>query len=209
MRERDGSPRDDPGEPGGRPPGTPDELRRRLAQLPASHPSSPWYREKPPPGSGRDRAGRDGEGPPEGPRAAARDRWAGEGKRVAPHRSEEKVSAEGGADGKRGRQPATAADGGRTDAGGGLAAGIGRLLTGGGDRGDRDALWELAAKLDAASRARRDARAHGPGQGPAGRREPYRPWFADGTGDELWLSAERTGDPWYTGDGPPWGPLGG
>jgi hypothetical protein len=125
---------------------------------------------------------------------------------VAPHRSEEKVSAEGGADGKRGRQPATAADGRRTDAGGGLAAGIGRLLTGGGDRGDRDALWELAARLDAASRARRDGRdgrARGPG--PAQRREPYRPWFADSTGGELWLSAEHTGDPWYTGDGRPWG----
>lgn len=37
---------DRPGE-AGRPRGPQDELRRRLASLPANHPSSPWYRERP------------------------------------------------------------------------------------------------------------------------------------------------------------------
>ena len=34
------------------------------------------------------------------------------------------------------------------------------------------------------------------------RREPFRPWFTTSAEEELWLNAERTGDPWFAdGDG--------
>ena len=38
---------------------------------------------------------------------------------------------------------------------------------------------------------------------PPGRRETFRPWFAASAGEEeeLWLTAEGTGEPWFTGDG--------
>ena len=76
------------------------------------------------------------------------------------------------------------------------------------DRRADDALWARAAALHAAAQARR--RARGPGAPsypsapsyPPARREPFRPWFTASGEDELWLSAEGTGDPWFAdGDG--------
>ncbi len=56
-----------------------------------------------------------------------------------------------------------------------------------------DALWDRAARWDAAAKARRQARA-APGA-------PFRPWFAESADEELWLNAEGTGDPWFTAPG--------
>jgi hypothetical protein len=64
-----------------------------------------------------------------------------------------------------------------------------------------DALWAQAARWHAAAEGRRQARGTGVPSAPPGRREPYRPWFADSAGEEPWLNAEGTGDPWFTGDG--------
>jgi hypothetical protein len=69
-----------------------------------------------------------------------------------------------------------------------------------------DELWARAASWHAAAQAKRERQANRERQtrgtgvpgAPASRREPFRPWFADGAGDELWLSAGGTGEPWFT-----------
>jgi hypothetical protein len=74
----------------------------------------------------------------------------------------------------------------------------------------RDALWDRAAKWQAAADARKAARDRGqpgpakpgpgkPGPGPGGR-EAFRPWFAESSDGELWLSAEEKTDPWFWPD---------
>jgi hypothetical protein len=229
----------------GRAPGSQDELRRRLADLPASHPSSPRYRggqpETPSARAGRDRrspesaaarpdtsaTGRSGAAGADGPGASRRAR-SGQSRvnpagQPAGDRDEPAAETPGRRRGER-RRP-----GGRDDAGqdgrapepgeaaGGAAAVAARLIRGGRprtpeqdakDRRADDALWARAAALHAAAQARR--RARGPGAQsrpsapsyPPARREPFRPWFATSGEHELWLSAERTGDPWFThGDG--------
>lgn len=73
----------------------------------------------------------------------------------------------------------------------------------GGRRGGVDeALWQRAAAWKAADEARRRERGPGVPRYPQGRREPYRPWFAARAGEELWLNAERTEEPWFTQDDP-------
>jgi hypothetical protein len=100
---------------------------------------------------------------------------------------------------------------GPSEAAGGAAAALDRLIRGGRartpeqdarDRRADDALWARAAAQHAAAQTRRRARGPGaPSYSPA-RREPFRPWFTTRGEDELWLNAEGTGDPWFTrGDG--------
>jgi hypothetical protein len=173
----------------GRAPGSQDELRRRLADLPASHPSSPRYRG----------------GQPDGDRGepAAETPGRRRGERRAPGDRDDAA--------QDGRSP------GRREADGGAAAAAARLIRGGQPRapeqeakgrGADDALWARAAALHAAAQARRRAPGmaapsypSAPSIRPASR-EPFRPWFTASGEDELWLSAEGTGDPWFAdGDG--------
>jgi hypothetical protein len=233
-----GPPADGPGR-GGAPDGSQDELRRRLANLPANHPSSPWYQER-----RRERAARRDQ-----PENVREDNTESHSARVRPDRSAEPgesrparvdrnraaesgVSASGRpAQARRAAEPRTAdgdaAAGGRGPEAGremsGEAAVIAARAARGvpgrpekesrrredGGRGDagrgsgawsNEALGRLAASQHAASEARRRERGKGTPITPAGRREPYRPWFADGADDELWLSAEETGEPWFTQD---------
>ena len=228
----------------GRAPGSQDELRRRLADLPASHPSSPRYRDGQPAAPsgrpGRDRrppepaaarpdepgAGRSGAFGAGGPGASGGARWGqsrvNRAGQPAGDRDEPAAETAGGRR-SRPRRP-----GGRGDAGqdgpapaprevaGGAAAVAARLIRGGRpqvperdaqDRRADDALWARAAAQHAAAQARRARGSAAPSRPsapfyPLARREPFRPWFTAGGGDELWLSAERTGDPWFTqGDG--------
>lgn len=164
---------DRPGE-GGPPRSPQDELRRRLANLPANHPSSPWYRDQARPGRAeRARPGRS--------------------------RSEESGSAR-----------ETTAERGRPGAAGGEAAAAARLaVPDGAKRGPErerraadDALWQRAAAMHAASQARREARPKGTPVTPRDNRDPYQPWFAgSGAEDDIWLSADGTGDPWFAEGG--------
>ena len=65
-----------------------------------------------------------------------------------------------------------------------------------------DALWARAAAQHAAAQARRRSRGGPAPSYPPARREPFRPWFTASAEEELWLNAERTGDPWFAdGDG--------
>jgi hypothetical protein len=158
-------------------PGPADDLRRRLDSLPPSHPSSPWYR-----------AGRRQDGSPEGTPGSSRSA-----------RSEKSGVNRAGQDAAGAAAGAAAA----------RAARKGRPPDGSGrtpeqeKRAANDALWAQAARWHAADKARRQAREKGAPAAPPARREPFRPWFADGTGDELWLSADGTGEPWFApgGDG--------
>jgi hypothetical protein len=112
--------------------------------------------------------------------------------------------------GEDGRAP------GPRESAGGAAAAAARLIRGGRphapeqdakDRRADDALWARAAALHAAAQARRRGRTVAPSYPsalsyPSARREPFRPWFTASGEDELWLNAERTGDPWFAdGDG--------
>lgn len=162
-------------EPGGaadgdRPRGPQDELRRRLANLPASHPSSPRYRAGRSGGSGGDQQ--------EDPRRV---------------RSGESGVNRAGPD-VTGAAAAAAARAAR-----------GQPRQSGGQAKDRraadDALWAQAARWQAAAQARREARGTGGPSAPPPRREPFRPWFTESAGEDLWLNAEGTGEPWFTGDG--------
>jgi hypothetical protein len=252
----------------GRAPASRDELRRRLEDLPASHPSSPRYRGGQPdalarrersspesavarpdePGAGRsgtaeaggrgasrgarseqsrvNRAGQSADGRDEraaGTVGGRRGERVDRGGQPAECRDEPAAATAGGRRGER-RGPRGRGDGGQDgrapeprEAAGGAAAVAARLIRGGRprtpeqdakDRRADDALWARAAALHAAAQARR--RARGPGAPsrpsapsyPPARREPFRPWFATSGEHELWLSAERTGDPWFThGDG--------
>jgi hypothetical protein len=174
----------------GRAPRSQDELRRRLAELPASHPSSPGYRGGQPAAGNRDEPAAETAGRRRGERRGPGDRDDA---------------------GQDGRAP------GPREAAGGAAAMAARLIRGGRpgapeqdakDRRADDALWARAAALHAAAQARRRARGTGapsypsaPSYPPA-RREPFRPWFTASGEDELWLNAEGTGDPWFAdGDG--------
>jgi len=215
----------------GRAPGSQDELRRRLADLPVSHPSSPRYRGgQPDAPSGR--AGREG-GPPEPAAAGPDERWAGrsgepgadglsasrgarsEQSRVnragqpAGDRDEPAAEAAGGRRGEPGDRDDAGQDGrapGPREAAGGAAAVAARLIRGrprapeqeAKDRRADDALWARAAAQHAAAQARRRARGTAAPSYPSARREPFRPWFTSSAEDELWLNAERTGDPWFT-----------
>jgi hypothetical protein len=276
MPERTDGPAPDPDtrarpDAGGRAPGSQDELRRRLAGLPASHPSSPRYRaaqadvlrgwdgrerrspESPAarpdePGAGRSgAAGAGGRGASRGARSEqSRVNRAGQPVEGRDERAAVTVGGRRGERVDRGGQPAEGRDeaaavtadgrrgerrgpGDQDDAGqdgrasgpreaaGGAAAVAARLIRGGRprtpeqdakDRRADDALWARAAALHAAAQARRRARGPGaPSRPPApsyppARREPFRPWFATSGEHELWLNAERTGDPWFArGDG--------
>ena len=187
-------------EPGGRPdagpppsqdaPGSQDALRRRLAELPASHPSSLWYRERRQPDAGQSPPGSSGEAGRAGPRRSGRVR--------SEEFTENRAAREADVPDLAGREPT-----GQTAA---TAAGAAR-----GDRARApeqerrkadDALWDRAARWDAAAKARRQARAApGATAAPPARREPFRPWFAESADEELWLNAEGTGDPWFTAPG--------
>jgi len=171
----------------GRAPGSQDEVRRRLADLPASHPSSPRYR------------GRRPDGDHDEPAAGTPGRRRGE-RREPGDRDE-------AAQDRRAPGPGEAA--------GGAAAVAARLIRGGQprtpeqdakDRRADDALWARAAALHAAAQARRRARGTASPSypsapsNPLARREPFRPWFTASGEDELWLNAEGTADPWF-GDG--------
>jgi hypothetical protein len=69
-------------------------------------------------------------------------------------------------------------------------------------RGPDDALWQRAAAMQAASRARRESRPKGTPITPRGKRDPYRPWFAGRGGDDgIWLGADGVGDPWFAEGG--------
>jgi hypothetical protein len=69
------------------------------------------------------------------------------------------------------------------------------------------ALWRLAASQHAAAEARRRERGGGTPIGtpigPSAGRDRYQPWFANGTDSETWLSAEETGEPWFTQEDSP------
>lgn len=90
-----------------------------------------------------------------------------------------------------------------------MAAAARRAVPDGAKRGperDRrradDVLWQRAAAMEAASRAARETRAKSTPIRPRDRREPYRPWFASRGGDDgIWLSADGSGDPWFTEGG--------
>jgi hypothetical protein len=163
-------------------------VRRRLADLPASHPSSPRYR------GGR----------PDGDRAepAAGTPGRRRGERRDPGDRDDAAQDR--------RAP------GPRDAAGGAAAAAARLIRGGQpraaeqdakDRRADDALWARAAALHAAAQARRRARgAASPSYPsapsyPLARREPFRPWLTASGEDELWLNAEGTADPWFADGG--------
>jgi hypothetical protein len=161
------SPADRPDQ-GGAPDGSQDELRRRLASLPANHPSSPWYRER---AASRERVAR--------PDPAGKDQ--GEPRENRPARQGQAETGEAAAIAARAARGAEAR-GPEKDS----------------RRREDDALWRLAASQHAASEARRQARRGGTPISPGGKRDPYRPWFADGTDDETWLGAEETGEPWFT-----------
>lgn len=224
-------PADGPGQDGA-PDGSQDELRRRLASLPANHPSSPWYRER---AARRERAGRpdpagkdQGESRETRPDGAARARsrepaesgpstvdrahfeefWVTGRERPATRRED----ARRGDKGQKGNGPedngpeGTGQEGkGQAETGEGAAIAA-RVARGAQARGpekdsrrrEDDPLWRLAASQHAASEARRQARRGGTPISPGGKRDPYRPWFADGTDHESWLSAEDTGEPWFT-----------
>jgi hypothetical protein len=212
RNDRPGSgPVDRPGQ-GGSPRTPQEELRRRLANLPANHPSSPWYRERPPrrerPGKGRDAPG-DGE-----PAGAGQGGGAEPGDRgpaaVGLGRSgESRFDGRGRpADARRGPVPEIADPAAGRErapgAGGEAAAAVARAARGASreqSRPDRrrgdDALWQRAASLQAAGEARKRARGAGQPVAPRPRRDPYRPWFADKSGRDPWLSAEGGGDPWF------------
>jgi hypothetical protein len=137
----------------GRAPGSQDEARRRLADLPASHPSSPRYRGRRPDGD-RDEPAAGTPGPLRGERRGER-REPGDRDEAAQDR----------------RAP------GPREAAGGAAAVAARLIRGGQprmpeqdakDRRADDALWARAAALHAAAQARRRARGHGGAVLPAG-----------------------------------------
>ena len=51
--------------------------------------------------------------------------------------------------------------------------------------------------------ARRRERGGGAPIGPSAGRDRYQPWFADGTDSETWLSAEETGELWFTQEDSP------
>ncbi len=255
MPGRSDRPRPDPPDrpaDRGSPSGSADDLRRRLASLPASHPSSPWYRDARRPGqmqreglpgessgcgpgesrrarSGESREGLSGESGGSGPGESGRARsgesrvnWAGQ---PAEGRREQDVETGGGED--RGERPGTeraagrgrrsvsdsgdAEPGGSREMTGEAAAAAARAVRGGQPRGpgkdgqDRradDALWARAAAQHAAAQARRQARSAGAPYLQPSRREPFRPWFTDSAEEELWLSAEGTGEPWFLSDEP-------
>jgi hypothetical protein len=220
----------------GRPPGSHDELRRRLADLPASHPSSPRYRSgqpDAPPG----RSGREGRSPepaaakPGEPRAGRSGTSGGNDPGTSGSvRSEQSRVNRAGRPGEGRDEPAAGTPGGerrgpgarddaeqggrapgRRESAGGAAAVAARLIRGGQprtpeqdakDRRADDALWARAAAQHAAAQARRRSRGSPAPSYPPARREPFRPWFTTSADEDLWLNAERTGDPWFAdGDG--------
>jgi len=235
---------DRPGGPAGDQPGQgspaegQDALRRRLASLPASHPSSPWQRDR---AARRERAARQDrsetgqDGSTEDYPARARpDRPAEPGESGPTGETGHRAAISGvsgrrqPAEGRRGAAPETtgrdaeraarAAAAARGMSGSGDAAAIvaraargtpgraekeGRRREGdaGGKAAGNEALWRLAASQHAASQARRDHRTGTPIAPPA-KRDAYRPWFADGGDSETWLSAEETGEPWFSQDDP-------
>ncbi len=205
---------DEPGKPddGGLARGSQDELRRRLASLPASHPSSPWYREgrRPPAAKSGEGSGRPDESGGDVPGRGRRERSGESGVSGAgqPAARGYGPAAETAGGGRRGGRPER--DPGRPhEMTGGTAAAAAARAARGRDarvpeqerRRADDALWAQAARWQAAADARRRGRGTG-GPAPAqARREPYRPWFADSAGEEPWLSAEGTGEPWFTRDG--------
>jgi hypothetical protein len=167
------------------PPGSQDALRRRLAELPASHPSSPWYRERRPPDAGQSPPASPDEASGEGPRRSGRFR--------SEESREDRAAREADVPGRAGREPT-----GQTAA---TAAGAARdrARTPEQERGKVDqALWDRAARWQQAADARRRAGPPGGSAAPPARREPFRPWFAESAGEELWLNAEGTGEPWFT-----------
>jgi len=215
-------------------PGSQDELRRRLADLPASHPSSPRYRGgqpdarsgragreggSPEPAAARPdepRAGRSGEPEPDGLRASrgARSEQSPVNRAGQPPGDRDEPAAEA-ASGRRGerRGPGDRDDAGQDgrapgprEAAGGEAAVAARLIRGrprapeqeAKDRRADDALWARAAAQHAAAQARRRARGTAAPAYLSTRRQPFRPWFTSSAEDELWLNADRTGDPWFT-----------
>lgn len=221
--DRPGSPppADRPGQAGG-PDGSQDELRRRLANLPANHPSSPWYQER---AARRERAarpdpaGQDQGGPRETRPAGTsrgRSRELGEGSPSTVDRAHQEESGVTGRDRPATRQEdkrqtdtrqenSRHQDKGKPETG--EAAAIAARAARGAQarapekdsrRREDDPLWRLAASQHAASEARRQGRRSGTPISPRDRRDSYRPWFADGTDDETWLSAEETGQPWFT-----------
>jgi hypothetical protein len=155
--------------------GSQDALRRRLANLPANHPSSPWYRER-----RRERAARQDQPDNDQDQSTAGERGQAAGAAGREMTGEAAMGAARvarGADKRSGRRDEDARDSK--------------------PRGNED-LWRLAASQQAASEARRRARGGGTPGAPAARGESYRPWFADATEGEPWLSAEETGEPWFT-----------
>lgn len=99
----------------------------------------------------------------------------------------------------------------RADGGGEAAAAVRRAaekaLPGGrareqdaGRRGVDEALWLRAASWKAASDARQRGRGPGTPIAPVSRREPIKPWFTESADEELWLSADGTGEPWFFED---------
>jgi hypothetical protein len=188
-----------------------DELRRRLANLPANHPSSPWYRERTAgrerPGKGQDAPG-DGETAGTGEGAGAETR-AGGATGSTLNRYGGSRSFGRGRPAEAGREPVPetaggdAAERGRPGEAAAAAVRAVRGVPAEPDQQSRrradDALWQRAASQQAASEARRQARGGTP-IAPRPARDPYRPWFADGTGEDPWLSAEEGGEPWFTGD---------
>jgi hypothetical protein len=202
--------------PGGAgPPRSPqDELRRRLANLPANHPSSPWYRERPSrPASRRPTESRPAESGTAGsgaadPRPAGRGPGQAAGARpgqraehVTPgrSRSDESGSAR---ESPAGRARPGAAGGDVAAAARRAAPDTARRGPEGDRRGPDDALWQRAAAMQVASQARRETRAKGTPIVPRGKRDPYRPWFAGRGGDDgIWLSVDGAGDPWFAEGG--------
>jgi hypothetical protein len=191
--DRPGSPppADQPGQAGAQdralgktPDGSQDELRRRLASLPANHPSSPWYRERV---ARRERAARpDPAGEGQGEAGETRPDGAGRG-RARDARPEGKAQPDTG-------EAATIAGRAARAASGAEARGPEKDSR----RREDDALWRLAASQHAAAEGRRQAHRGGTPISPGNKGDTYRPWFADGSGDESWLSAEETADPWFT-----------
>lgn len=106
------------------------------------------------------------------------------------------------ADAGRGAQSAEKEPGGQST--GEAVAAVRRALRGDKARepeADRrkgnDALWAQAAKWKAASDARQARGRGAPGGSGPGGREPLKPWFTESADEELWLSSEGTGDPWF------------
>jgi hypothetical protein len=183
---------DEPGQPadGGLARGSQDELRRRLANLPASHPSSPWYREGR--RAGAERPAGPGSGPPDESGAEVPEQ---------PRRARSEESWRGGRPDRDPGRPHEMTGGAAAAAAARAARGRDARVPEQERRRADDALWAQAARWQAAADARRQGRGAGAPSPTQARREPYRPWFADSAGEETWLTGEGTGEPWFTRDG--------